>query len=126
MGGVDCEVEANPFAVALEMILETTNPRGRTTHTDCEGTRELIEAAAAVDRARLALRDAEARRYDARQAVIAAEQHEQDVRDRVAKVGPGTNSGHGHVWPRPDGLMARCGGPAMCPECKADQERFGG
>lgn len=32
----------------------------------------------------------------------------------------GTNSGHGHVWPRPDGVKMRCGGPAMCRECGAD------
>lgn len=32
----------------------------------------------------------------------------------------GTNAGHGHVWERPDGLKARCGGPAMCAECARD------
>ncbi len=26
-------------------------------------------------------------------------------------------TGHGHVTPRPDGAKARCGGPALCPEC---------
>jgi hypothetical protein len=31
--------------------------------------------------------------------------------------GPGTNTGHGHVWPRPDGAKARCGGPTICPDC---------
>ena len=30
---------------------------------------------------------------------------------------PGTNSGHGHVYRRPDGLKVRCGGPSICPEC---------
>lgn len=30
------------------------------------------------------------------------------------------NVGHGHVFPRPDGALARCGGPALCPECAAD------
>lgn len=34
----------------------------------------------------------------------------------------GTNTGHGHVWPRPDGVKARCGGPAMCTECARDRE----
>ncbi len=33
---------------------------------------------------------------------------------------PGTNTGHGHVWERPDGLKARCGGPNLCRECSAD------
>jgi hypothetical protein len=33
----------------------------------------------------------------------------------------GTNTGHGHVWPRPDGLRARCGGPGLCAECATDQ-----
>ena len=37
---------------------------------------------------------------------------------------PYTNSGHGHVWARPDGMKARCGGPGMCSDCKAEQELF--
>lgn len=28
--------------------------------------------------------------------------------------------GHGHVYPRPDGIRARCGGPGICPECARD------
>lgn len=35
------------------------------------------------------------------------------------------NTGHGHVWPRPDGVKARCGGPGMCSECSRDQAQFG-
>lgn len=31
-----------------------------------------------------------------------------------------TNEGHGHVWARPDGMLARCGGPGMCKICSAD------
>jgi len=31
------------------------------------------------------------------------------------------NSGHGHVFPRPDGVKARCGGPGLCKECSRDQ-----
>lgn len=27
---------------------------------------------------------------------------------------------HGHVRPSPDGLVARCGGPVMCPDCKTE------
>jgi hypothetical protein len=34
----------------------------------------------------------------------------------------GTNSGHGHVWERPDGERARCGGPGLCSECRADEQ----
>ena len=30
------------------------------------------------------------------------------------------NTGHGHVYPRPDGNKARCGGPRMCSECALD------
>src|SRR5690348_11323898 len=33
---------------------------------------------------------------------------------------PGTNTGHGHVWPRPDGVRARCGGAGICSECAKD------
>ena len=34
---------------------------------------------------------------------------------------PGTNTGHGHVWERPDGVRARCGGPGLCKKCAVDQ-----
>lgn len=34
------------------------------------------------------------------------------------------NTGHGHVWPRPDGVKARCGGPGMCTQCSHDQANF--
>jgi hypothetical protein len=33
------------------------------------------------------------------------------------------NSGHGHVYPRPDKARARCGGPALCGKCAADAAR---
>lgn len=33
------------------------------------------------------------------------------------------NAGHGHVFPRPDGVRARCGGPGMCVVCSADLAR---
>lgn len=33
------------------------------------------------------------------------------------------NVGHGHVFPRPDGIRARCGGPAICPECAKEAAR---
>ncbi|MBR8228074.1 hypothetical protein KDX05_07080 [Burkholderia vietnamiensis] len=31
-----------------------------------------------------------------------------------------SNTGHGHVFPRPDGAKARCGGPALCAVCAVD------
>jgi|GEM_PF-6418069 len=31
------------------------------------------------------------------------------------------NSGHGHVYHRPDGERARCGGPGICSQCSKDQ-----
>lgn len=34
-----------------------------------------------------------------------------------------SNVGHGHVFPRPDGVRARCGGPALCHVCAADLAR---
>lgn len=36
---------------------------------------------------------------------------------------PGQNTGHGHVYPRPDGARARCGGPGLCRQCAADAAR---
>ena len=35
------------------------------------------------------------------------------------------NTGHGHVYPRPDGLKARCGGPGICTECTRDAGQYG-
>jgi hypothetical protein len=32
------------------------------------------------------------------------------------------NNSHGHVRPRPDGVKARCGGPAMCYACFQEQK----
>jgi hypothetical protein len=34
-------------------------------------------------------------------------------------------TGHGHVTPRADGGMARCGGPALCPECARERAETG-
>ena len=34
------------------------------------------------------------------------------------------NTGHGHVWKRPDGIRARCGGPGMCRQCSLDKVRY--
>jgi hypothetical protein len=36
----------------------------------------------------------------------------------------GTNTGHGHVWARPDGMRARCGGQALCGKCREDAKLF--
>ena len=32
-----------------------------------------------------------------------------------------TGCGHGHVYPEPNGLKARCGGPKLCSLCANDQ-----
>lgn len=37
--------------------------------------------------------------------------------------GPRQNTGHGHVFPRADGVRARCGGPGLCKECSVDKSR---
>jgi hypothetical protein len=34
----------------------------------------------------------------------------------------GRDRGHGHVFPRSDGIKARCGGPVFCAECRRDAE----
>lgn len=31
-----------------------------------------------------------------------------------------SNTGHGHVYMRPDGFLAKCGGPGICTECAKD------
>lgn len=36
----------------------------------------------------------------------------------------GRNEGHGHVFKRTDGILARCGGPAFCTECAKDLARW--
>lgn len=38
----------------------------------------------------------------------------------VVTVKPETNTGHGHVWERPDGMKTRCGGPSICKLCALD------
>ena len=35
------------------------------------------------------------------------------------------NSGHGHVYPRPDRVLMRCGGPGICSECSRDKAQQG-
>lgn len=32
------------------------------------------------------------------------------------------DNSHGHVFKRDDGLLARCGGPALCSGCKLELE----
>ena len=38
----------------------------------------------------------------------------------VAQCISAASIGHGHVFPRPDGVKARCGGPGICPQCSKD------
>ena len=33
-------------------------------------------------------------------------------------------SGHGHVIPNKNGMLARCGGPAICSVCKAEMKQL--
>lgn len=40
-----------------------------------------------------------------------------------AKEASAKNVGHGHIFPRPDGVKARCCGPPRCRECAADKEK---
>lgn len=43
----------------------------------------------------------------------------------VLKVVPApVDWGHGHVYPRKDGALARCGGPALCSQCARDLARL--
>lgn len=35
-----------------------------------------------------------------------------------------TNTGHGHVWPRPNGKRSRCDGRARCAECAHDADKL--
>lgn len=39
-------------------------------------------------------------------------------------IGVGTNNGHGHVWDRPDGVKAKCGGPGICKACSKEAAMF--
>lgn len=47
-----------------------------------------------------------------------------EQREAVTVYGPGSNTGHGHVWKRPDGVTARCGGPVLCLSCRADAKFY--
>lgn len=35
-----------------------------------------------------------------------------------------TGCGHGHVYPEPGGILARCGGPGICEKCSTDFMTF--
>jgi hypothetical protein len=41
---------------------------------------------------------------------------------RLLKAEGTKNTGHGHVFTRPDSTVMRCGGPGMCTECTKDLE----
>lgn len=53
--------------------------------------------------------------------------HNQAQADEIVRLrggaNTGTNTGHGHVFPRPDGVRARCGGPGLCKDCSSDLAR---
>jgi hypothetical protein len=47
--------------------------------------------------------------------------HPADAVSPAATLVTDRNVGHGHVFPRPDGRRAKCGGPPLCRECTRDQ-----
>ena len=47
-----------------------------------------------------------------------------NLKRKAGRVSSNHNFGHGHVWERPDGMKARCGGPGLCRECSADDLRL--
>lgn len=55
-------------------------------------------------------------RKDLRAALSATQPEQPKAESRV-----GTNTGHGHVWARPDGVKMRCGGPGLCDTCSKDK-----
>jgi hypothetical protein len=68
------------------MIFVTTSPCGPSTHSDdWQATLDIVEAATATELARRAFKEAELRRYEAREALIAAERAEEDARIRAAR-----------------------------------------
>ncbi|HCF3316814.1 TPA: hypothetical protein NIC04_001298 [Pseudomonas aeruginosa] len=52
-------------------------------------------------------------------AVMAVDEHAASVA-RWAEMFNRAIEGHGHVFPRADGVKMRCGGPGLCPKCTAD------
>lgn len=60
------------------------------------------------------------------EAARAAATLDEGPTDWVQRLRPSTPElGHGHVKPRPDGMKARCGGPALCPDCALEAQRDG-
>ncbi len=72
---------------------------------------------AAVREAVLAAREA---RKVGKDPDVAAAQASENIQGGQLDSAPARNTGHGHVWPRADGMKARCGGPEMCGECAKD------
>lgn len=62
--------------------------------------------------------------YAAAEALLAAAntQEAEDAAPPTVQTSP-KNTGHGHVFPRPDGMKARCGGPGLCSQCSIDAAR---
>ncbi len=57
-------------------------------------------------------------------AMLKAQSAPQVASQGAVAVRIGTNSGHGHVWDRPDGFQARCGGATLCDLCRADLQEY--
>ncbi|MGB3432430.1 hypothetical protein [Achromobacter sp.] len=81
------------------------------------GVREFIEAASpkAIAALAAAYMAALSTQPSGNSGELSAQPGAQKKENRV-----GTNTGHGHAWRRPDGYLARCGGPAICRECAQD------
>jgi len=61
--------------------------------------------------------DAAVENYQSREDVV-AQWNRRALAPAQAQRDP--NSGHGHVYPRPDGVSARCGGPGVCAVCSRE------
>lgn len=47
-----------------------------------------------------------------------------EIQPEAAGEVKGVTWGRGHVYPRSDGVLARCGGPAICAECAKDRAQM--
>lgn len=84
-------------------------------------TLHTVDVAAMPDEAlieRFAEQDAQQRAIEAGDDPVDVLRGDDDDEEPAPPLGP--NRGHGHVWRRPDGMQARCGGPGVCTVCARD------